>query len=53
MLTTKGGDSLGKITGPCCCIAGCCKSDFDVTAPDGQELATLRRGGVKDRGVGR
>jgi hypothetical protein len=54
MYNSVGGKEIGKIKGPTCCIAGCCGSDFDAKSPDGNsEIAEIRRGGVKSRGVAR
>lgn len=47
----SGGPSIGSVKGPCCCIGGCCRSEFEYTSPEGKELARLQRGGVKDLGL--
>eukprot|EP00602_Paraphysomonas_sp_CaronLab_P010966 CAMPEP_0185017494 /NCGR_PEP_ID=MMETSP1103-20130426/437_1 /TAXON_ID=36769 /ORGANISM="Paraphysomonas bandaiensis, Strain Caron Lab Isolate" /LENGTH=241 /DNA_ID=CAMNT_0027546927 /DNA_START=39 /DNA_END=765 /DNA_ORIENTATION=- len=53
MYREKHGRPLGTVSGPCCCIGGCCKSEFEVTSPEGHPLATIKRGGVSDMGIRR
>lgn len=39
----KGGEKVGKIEGPCCCIGGCCSNNFKLLDGKGLEHAKIKR----------
>lgn len=53
MYKEKGGRPIGTIRGPCCCIGGCCKSEFAIANTEGNPLGNIKRGGIKDVGMRR
>jgi hypothetical protein len=47
----KGGEKVGQIKGPCCCLGGFCSSNFTLHDKKGQEHAKIKRDGVAQKGI--
>jgi len=49
----RDGKQLGIIGGPCCCIGGMCDSEFQAVDMSGNNVASIKRGGITSNGVRR
>jgi len=48
-----GGQYLGYVQGPCCCIGGCCSSDWKLYDANGREHVKVKRDGFAELGLAR
>jgi len=53
MYDKANGAQIGIVTGPGCCMGGCCASEFAVNDMQNKPLATIKRLGIGDNGVRR
>ena len=54
MFTNEGGEDLGSISGPCCCLGGCLGGHkFQVLNKFGTEIGIVNHLGIVGNGIGR